>query len=212
MARVIPLDTDEHQAAQSLLPWYVNGTLGAEEAERVRNHLAECPRCQADAQWQDRLRAASPSTEPVSKTEVDRQWAALSGRLAPAGAKPARRPHAIANWLGTRWVSLAVGLQAVVVVAVALAWLGAPQRDEPFHALGAAPAAASANVLVVFRPAATESDIRRALRSNHAQIVGGPTVTDAYLLHLAALTPDALSRLRADATVLRVESLEGDAR
>jgi anti-sigma factor RsiW len=212
MARVIPLDTDEHQAAQSLLPWYVNGTLGAEESERVRKHLAECPRCQADAQWQDRLRAAPPAAEPTSASDVDRQWAALAGRLAPGGTKPPRRPHALANWLGTRWLPLAVGLQTVVILAGALAWFGVPQREEAFRALGTAPAAISANVLVVFRPGASEADIRRVLRANHAQIVGGPTVTDAYLLRLAALTPEALSRLRADAAVLRVESLEGDAR
>ncbi|HWP10481.1 MAG TPA: hypothetical protein VNN06_01570, partial [Ramlibacter sp.] len=115
------------------------------------------------------------------------------------------------SWLRARWLPLAIGLQAAIVLTLALAWWIAPQRDEPYRALGAAPAV-TANVLVVFRPTATETDIRRALRAHRAQLVGGPTATDAYLLRLSSLSPEAISRLRADGTVLRVESLEGDAR
>lgn len=211
MARIIQLGTDEHQAVQSLLPWYVNGSLEPVEAARVQDHLAECARCQADVAWQQRLRASSPADEPISNGDVDRHWAALSRRLASAGTAP-RRPNAAASWFGARWLPLAVGIQAAVVLALALAWLVAPQRDEPFRALGAAPGAVTANVLVVFRPTATEADIRRVLRANRAQLVGGPSVTDAYLLHLSALSHEALSRLRADSTVLRVESLEGETR
>ena len=212
MARIIQLETDEHQAVQSLLPWYGNGTLEEAELDRVRSHLAQCARCQADAAWQEGLRASCPAEEPASHADVDRQWAALSRRLGSAATAAPRRPSAAMGWLRARWLPLAIGFQGVIVLALALAWLGAPQREEPFRALGAAPVAITANVLVVFRPSATEADIRRALRANRAQLVAGPTVTDAYLLHLSALSPDALSRLRADSAVLRVESLEGDAR
>lgn len=213
MARVIQLDTDEHQAVQALLPWYVNGTLQHEELALVQGHLAQCPRCQADAAWQDGLRASLPAAQPAARADVDRQWAALSQRLAAARPPAPRWQQALIAWIRARWMPLALGLQSVTLVtALTLAWWAAPPSEELYRALGAAPNAPAANALVVFRSTATEADIRHALRANRAQIVGGPTVTNAYLLHLSALSTEALSRLRTDRAVLRVESLEGDAR
>jgi hypothetical protein len=112
------------------------------------------------------------------------------------------------------WLPLAIGLQAVIMSAVAVAWLVAAPvapHEEPYRALGTA-AAVTANVLIVFRPTATETDIRRVLRTHRAQLVGGPTATDAYLLHLDSPSPQVLSRLQSDNTVLRVESLEAQSR
>lgn len=214
MARVIQLDTDEHQAVQALLPWYVNGTLDEAELDRVRNHLTQCARCQADAAWQERLRPpALVADDLVVPSDVNRDWALLARRLAIPKPAPARRAHALlSKWLAARWFPLAVGVQGVLVLALTFAWLWAPPREEPFHALGAAPPVLTANVLVVFRPSVSEADIRRVLRANHAQLVGGPTATDAYLLRMNALSRDVLDRLRGDAAVLRVESLEGDPR
>ena len=212
MARVFQLDTDEHQAVQALLPWHVNGTLKDEELALVQSHLAQCARCQADADWLHALRASQPATQTAAQADVDRQWAALSQRLRAARPRPERWSPALAGWLRARWMPLALGLQSVTLVAaLTLAWWVAAPRDEMFHALGAPPNA-PANVLVVFRPTASEADIRAALRANRAQLVGGPTATDGYLLYLSPLSTQALSRLRADRAVLRVESLESDPR
>jgi anti-sigma factor RsiW len=210
MGRVVPLHGDEHEHVQSLLPWYANRTLDADEAEHVRVHLAGCPQCTAELAWQERLRTAAPSAPPAAmKAEVDRQWAALSQRLErPAAARPAVAKR---DWLSARWWPLALGVQSALVAALALVWVLLPAHDEPYRALGGAPAATTANVLVVFRPNATEADIRRALRANRAQVVAGPTVTDAYLLRMDPLTSQTLARLRGDATIVRVESLEAQA-
>ena len=51
-ARVFALDSEEHRLAQELLPWFVNETLGADEAARVAAHLEQCSRCQTDAAMQ----------------------------------------------------------------------------------------------------------------------------------------------------------------
>jgi len=213
MARVIQLDTNEHQAVQSLLPWYVNSTLDESELALVKAHLSQCARCQADVVWQERLRApALHADDLVMHADVDRSWAQLSRRLAVG--KPARRtrPHELLmKWLATRWFPLTVAAQGALVLVLAFAWLGAP-REEPFRALGTATPAVTANVLVVFRPSVSEAEIRRVLRASHAQLVGGPTVTDAYLLHMNSLSRGEVDRLRRDAAVLRVESLEGDPR
>ena len=225
-ARILALDSDEHLALQALLPWYVSGTLDRAEAARVGEHLAQCPRCQADAAWQSKLQALQPAVDEASGADVDRQWSALRARLdaQPAqhdnAAPPRARPGAWrwpvrwpARWV-VRWavrpLGLVVGLQAAVMLALAVfvGWSVLLPQHESYRALGAAPAPLTANALVVFRPEATEAQIRQALRAGDARLVGGPTVTDAYLLQIATKVPDAIARLRAQPAVLRVESLE----
>ena len=206
-ARILALDTDEHRVVQALLPWFVNGTLDGMEASRVEAHLMQCERCQTDAAQQDRLRALPANAGPAGN--VERDWAALRGRL---DAKPAaaRRPSVAARGWWTRWLPLAIGVQGALVVLLALALFGPARQAGPYRALGAAPGAAAPNALVVFRPDATEAEIRQALRAGEARLVGGPTVTDAYLLRVPGLGPQGLARLRAQPAVLRVESLEGE--
>ena len=208
MARVVPLDSEEHRLAQELLPWLVNGTLDGDELARVAAHLEQCARCQADAAAQGALRAIAVDVAPAGALERD--WAALRARLEADHERPQRRLGRVAWWrLG---LQLAVGLQAAVilVLAVVLAGVSLP-RGEPYRALGASPSAASANALIVFRADASEREMRDVLRGAGARIVGGPTVSDAYLVHLADPRPQAIAELRANRAVVRAESLEAGA-
>jgi len=52
--------------------------------------------------------------------------------------------------------------------------------------------------------------IRAALRAGDAHLVGGPTVSDAYLLQLRTHNQATLSTLRSQPGVARVESLEAE--
>ena len=219
--RILRLGGDEHDIVQLLLPWVDGGHLDAAEAARVAVHLSSCARCQADVAWQRRLRAAAadaPALDVASAgsdatVDVDRGWAALRGRLdaaaARAGASPARPPrpprHAAPWWAGWRWV---VALQSTVIVGLAaLAILMVP-RDDAYRALGSPGRAGDASIVVVFRPDASEQQIRQALRDSDVRLVDGPTVTGAYLLSAApARHAAAIERLRAHGAVLRVESL-----
>jgi len=113
----------------------------------------------------------------------------------------------------SRGWSFALAAQAGLLVAFALlaAWPVLSPRVELYRGLGAAPASIAANAIVVFRPDASEAQIRAALRAGGAQVVGGPTVSDAYLLHVRTNDQATLARLRAQAGVLRAESLEAEA-
>jgi len=212
-ADVLPIDGAEHQAVQMLLPWHGNALLSASEAARVQMHAAGCPRCQADLAWQASMRLASVDAAPAEMSSVDARWATLRRQLAtegavvrPASAHPSR--HAV-----SRGWSFALAAQAGLLVAFALlaAWPVLSPRVEPYRGLGAAPASIAANAIVVFRPDASEAQIRAALRAGGAQVVGGPTVSDAYLLHVRTNDQATLARLRAQAGVLRAESLEAEA-
>ena len=204
-ARVFQLDSDPHRAAQTLLPWYGNSTLDAEERIWFEAHLGECPRCQADVEFQRHLQAL-PAAVPAGA--ADRGWLALRARL---DARPAAdiRPPTIASGWAARWLPLALGLQAVLVLFLAAVWL-APLQPAEYRTLGSAASVTTANALVVFRPEATEAAIRQALRAADARIVGGPTVTDAWLLRLPDGGAGSLARLRAEPAVVRIESLEGE--
>lgn len=207
-ARVLPLDTVEHRAAQELLPWFVNGTLDAPEGIQVAAHMANCARCQADAASQAELRAAAIDAEPGGS--VDRDWAVLRSRLNAVPAGPNSTVATTRPWW-KHGLQVAVALQAVVMLVLAVALFGVSSRTEPYRALGVSPAAPEANALAVFRSNATEQEMREALDAAGARIVGGPTVTHAYLLRLTDLGPDVLARLRSQPGVLSVESLQGGA-
>jgi anti-sigma factor RsiW len=219
-ARIVSLDSDEHLALQALLPWYANGTLARAEAARVEAHLQQCARCRADLEWQSRLRALTSLADTLGARDdrddrdvADRRWSALRARLdADAAEAAGRRPAFAAPRRPARWLPWAFGLQTAFVLglAVFVGWSALVPR-EPYRVLGAAQTGAvAANALVVFRPDATEQQMRHALRAGDARIVGGPTATDAYLLQIgaAANIADAVARLRIQPGVLRVESLE----
>ena len=221
-ARIVSFDSDAHLALQELLPWYASGTLPRDEAAQVEAHLAQCARCRADLEGQAKLRTLLPPAVAEAGGDDDaaaaeRRWSALRERLdADAAARPpARTAHAAPRRRvprrPVRWLPWAFGLQTAFVLALAvLAGWNALTPSEPYRALGAAPAGVAPNALVVFRPDATEQQMRLALRAGHARLVGGPTVTDAYLLQIgpAADIAEAVARLRAQPGVLRVESLE----
>lgn len=208
-ARVLPLDSAEHRSAQDLLPWFVNGTLSAAEASSVARHLAGCERCQKDAAEQAQLKASSAfAAEPGG--DVDRDWAMLRSRIEAFPRPPTRKPEASAAHAWRRWLPLAVAIQGVFVVALVLVLTGSPLHDERYRALGAAPSAFEANAVAVFRSDATNLQMRDALHAVGATIVGGPTVTDAYLLRVTNATPAVLARLKAQPGVLSVEALQGE--
>jgi anti-sigma factor RsiW len=210
---------DVHQRVQALLPSYVGASLGAEERASVDAHLAQCERCQAELAWERSLQLADDDAEVPGDVEGD--LAQLRERIVH-GAAPAQPSGAAARLLrswrqGPAWMRWAMLGQGAVVAALGLAlFLVAPAPEPRYRALGARAAAPGAagggNLIVRFRPDATEQDMRSVLRDSQALLVYGPTATDAYLL---AVPPErlkaAVARLRGQRAVLLVESLDGGA-
>jgi len=221
MADVIRFQSDPHKLTQTLLPWYANGTLDADETAAVEAHLEGCAECQAELE-SERALGVMIATIP---SDVERGWAALRDRI--EGEQPRRRPS---PWraTGALWrrpvpMGWAITAQAACLVLVAgVALLAGPagvasmaklQPNPLYRALGAPKTVATGNMVVIFKPTTSEQDLRGALRFSGARLVDGPTASDAYVLRVSdAGRPLALKRLRADAHVVLAEPIDGEAR
>jgi anti-sigma factor RsiW len=220
MTRIIRLHGDDHHQAQTLLPWYVTGSLEASEQQQVEAHLSVCPQCQADLQSERRLDA-----EVAALTiEVEHGWTRLQGRLdlnprrrgalaAPGEWLTAIHRDATRKWRGaTSWLGWALVMQALVLAVVGMVLLR-PAQPARYHVLATAPAPATGNLVVIFRPDTRESDLRSTLRGARARLVDGPTAADAYVLEVpAADRSAALARLRAQASIVLAEPIDAGER
>lgn len=190
--RVLPLPGDEHAAVQALLPWHLNGTLDEAESAQVAAHLAGCAACRAELAGERRLQALHAGLG-VAAGDAAADWAALQRRLRPAMPAPG-----VSTW----WRRLAVAQLALLPLLLAL-WALTPR-----YALQGG-AVHEASAVLRLRPDTPEQEIRRLLRESGARLVGGPTLSDAYLIELPPATAaSAIERLRAAPQVLLVESLE----
>jgi anti-sigma factor RsiW len=205
----------DHLDAQEALPWLANGTLAGAELERVQAHIATCAQCRADLALLRTVHAAGPG--PDLDFDPDRALARLMPQLdappvqARTGLLQRWRDRVAAN--DRAWLRAAVAFQfgAIAVLAALLARpSGQPDSPASYRVLGAAGANGMARVVVTFRPDTPEAELRRIVRASGARIVGGPTVTEAWLVGADGRLDPVLARLRAEPAVTLAEPLVVD--
>ncbi|MBD8566015.1 zf-HC2 domain-containing protein [Oxalobacteraceae sp. CFBP 8763] len=203
-----------HREAQDLLPWLANGRLDDAELQRVQAHLDTCATCRADLDTLCTLQDAADL--PAPGLDVDKAFARLLPQLdavTPADAAPVIpgwRTRLAAN--DGRWLRAAVGLQfcAIVVLGTLLVRpsgdMQVAVQDDAYRVLGAE-AGADSIVAVTFKPDTPEHELRRIVTASGAHIVGGPTVTGAWMLGSAQAPADVAARLRTESAVTLAEPL-----
>ena len=201
---------DTHEQAEELLPWYATGQLDEADRSIVETHLAACARCQRQLAGERRMVDRFQSFSP----EVDSGWARMRQRI-----EAPQRPRQ--SWIGQAASDFWQLLKRPAIAALATAQVGLLAIAAAIApSLGSAPAyvalgdpaqpSPSANVIILFRPEATEVGMRTALRQSGASLVGGPTDADAYLLSVPARQRStALEKLRADREVIMAEPIDG---
>lgn len=203
-------DDQPHDEAEALLPWYATGQLDAADRAIVEKHLSSCARCQRQLTAERRLIDEFQAINP----HVDSGWESLRARIAPAPAWRPWQPKAAAD-LRELLRRPAVGMLAAAQFAFLLVGAGlflSISRPD-YHALGSAPVAPAANVLVMFNPDATEAEMRGALKASGASLVGGPTPTNAYLVHVPTQArTSAVAKLQADRDVAMAQPIDGPSR
>ena len=210
-----PAGAPAHREAQDLLPWLANGSLAGEEGARVEAHLGTGAQCRADRDTVYTLRDAADA--PLPGLDPEAALARLLPQLdAPAPAASAALP-ALPGWRArlaandARWLRVAMALQ-FCAIAVLTAMLVRPGGDtgappDAYRVLGAD--AATGSVLVVtFRPGTPEHELRRIVLASGARVVGGPTVTGAWMLGSADAADAVAARLRSQPAVTLAEPLE----
>ena len=211
--RIISLHGDLHDDACALLPWYVTGRLDAEDAARVEAHLPTCAQCQADLAAERRLQAAMSGLETPTGS-VDAGFAALSARLAPRPPRLRARIGTLGQqWQGSApWLRWAMAAQLALLVLAGAALVAEHLKPAPaaqYRTLGSAPAASTANIVVVFRPDVRENALRKVLRDSHARLVDGPTAADGYLLHVdPAGRAASIDLLRHNTSIVLAEPID----
>lgn len=231
--RIFRMDIPAHQAVQELLPWYASEQLAPDETQRVREHLQTCARCRQDLEWERDMRAeaAAPDAVPdgvdmeaalarlmptLGAQEHVAPIAAMAAAATTAAAAPiAAEPTQRVSWWRAAaanqpsWLRWTVAAQWVLIIGLGALLLRPDTDPAPYRVLGAA-VSSGANLVVIFRPNTSERELRHILQAQGARVVDGPTVTDAYLLHVPPASRErALAALHAEPAVQLAEALDG---
>ncbi|BBK43739.1 hypothetical protein STVA_37590 [Allostella vacuolata] len=195
-----------------LLPWYVNGTLDADERRRVEAALAQSAELREELELLRQVNlAVVASTEALPEPDPD-GFARLMARIdaeperAPAPA-PARAgwPQRVAAWFEMSWKPAMAA--AAVVIAVQAAAIVALVDDrggggEFRTASGPQAGAGDARFLVDFADGAPLAEIRQLLERADAVIVKGPTADGYFVVAAQGDAAQAQATLRSAPTLV----------
>lgn len=171
---------------EELLPWYVNGTLGAEERAWVDDYLKQHPEARSELDWYRSLQKRVLETAPAVPATIG---LARTMRLIQ-GDRPtlAERMSAFFGNLGLR-PSYAMAALAIVAVqgGVILNLLGdARENEEQIRALNAVRVEEGPMLKINFAPDAKESDIRLLVVQIQGELAGGPGQLGDYYVRVPA--------------------------
>lgn len=175
---------------RELLPFFANGSLGADERARVEAAIADDPQIAAEARTIEQLRQVAhrmPAPQSPGEFGLARLHRTLDreqGRTAPA-ARRAFRIEAVA------------AIAAVTALFVATATVLFQNRTlDYYQASGTAPGYDAARVLTVsFDPAAPLSAVNALLAEAGLTIVDGPSAIGLY--RVAAVEDGSLDEIVA---------------
>jgi hypothetical protein len=189
-----------------LLPFYVNGTLDADDRTWIERYLREHPLAANELNWlrsvqtmtqaevapasadvgleraMQRIRAERAQAAPVAATSLVEQARHWLSRLLP---QPMLKP-ALAGALAV------IALQTVVITAM----VGEREETSPIRTTPPVNVTEQGVfVKVNFRPDATEADIRMLLLDVQANIASGPGQLGDYYVRVPAWQADAVTAM-----------------
>ena len=218
--RILQFEGQRHGEAQRLLPWLVNGRLEGDELAWVEQHVAGCSECRRDYLAQHTLQAACLQSRAAdsdvrrdgTRNAADAGWLRLRARLpTSATARAPVRQRQNVPWI--HWLGWATAAQALMILVLGVALWRQSSTTANYRTLGATPAVASGNLLIVFDAHLDEAHLRGLLRASEARIVDGPNEAGAYVLAVpAARLASVRDALRAAPGVTLVATLDPERR
>lgn len=192
-------DMPEHDAVSLLLPWYVNGTLGTSDRQRVDAHVPNCSSCRDSLEFERRIHAHVATdvvVEHIPVASLKRLHARLETR-APDTTRATREPrreHRLRPWLGLLAASV-VGLVVTAALYTAHRWPGFDRGSSPAYYTVTDPEPRPANEVIraVFVPSITLAELQSLLDEAQLRIISGPTEAGVYSLAARSSRPVGLS-------------------
>ena len=192
---------------EELLPWYANGSLGAEDRAWVEAYMAQHPESRSELDWYRSLQARVQENAPAVPATIG---LARTMRLIQ-GDRPtlAERIGAFFGNFGMR-PSYALAALAVMAVqsGVIVNMLGSARDSaDEIRALHAVRVEEGPMLKISFAPDAKETDIRMLVVQVHGELAGGPgQLGDYYLRVPAGSEAAALAQVKA-APIVQAASL-----
>lgn len=169
-----------------LLPWYVNGSLGAEDRAWVDRYLADHPEAQAELDWYRSLSARLQDNAPAVPETIGLARAMTLIR----GDRPsfAERVTAFFGAFGVRPATAFAGLAIIALQGgFILNLLNTAQDDAvELRALRATTTDDRPMLKLNFAPDAKEAEIRHLLMSVQGHLAGGPGQLGDYFVVVPA--------------------------
>jgi Putative zinc-finger len=211
----------EHQEISALLPWYLNGSIGEHERQRVDAHLVSCAGCRDELARERRIyqgMTAETAVEYIPAASLKRLQARLDGVTGaasatasaevPAARKPSRR------WMA--WQGLMAASVAVMAVALSLLasdrWMQSRAHSAPDYYTVTTPVVHAPGEVIraVFSPTITLVELQAILDEAQLRIVSGPTEAGVYSLAASSRRPvsTSLALLRGHPKVRFAESTQ----
>jgi len=189
-----------HSRAFELLPWLVNGSLGAAERDAVEQHVRSCLSCHRELKEQQHLRAAlraQPAVHISPQTGFEKLARALEGEPVLGERAAPRRFEGLLRFT-------AVAAAGALVVA-GLLWL-APARHDPrsdaaYGTLASGPEASRGELDIVFVQSITAAEMQSLLMEIDGSVIAGPTGAGRYRVRL---DDRSLTDAQLDALVTRL--------
>jgi len=218
-----------HEEISALIPWYLNGSIGEDDRQRVDAHLTQCAQCREEMALERRVyvgMSVEPGVEYMPAASLKRLQSRLDGLTAAQPGETAveapRTPFLAAGRRSVTWHRRAVtwhGVMAasVAIMAVAVSllaadrWMQSRAQDGPYRTVTASKPRVPGEVIrAVFVPTITLVELQAVLDEAGLRIVSGPTEEGVYSLAANSRRPvsASLASLRAHAKVRFAESIQ----
>ena len=177
---------DRERRGAELLPFYVNGTLSAEERAEVEALLAEDDDLRRQHDLLKHIRAVMKAEE-VSYSPGELGLARLMGATMPAR---------------NRLLPVAAAVAVIGFALAAVLYQSSADRTPVYEQAGAA--VSERLILVAFRPTASQGEVSEFLLANDVTIVDGPSAIGLYrvLVPETQSKDDILARFRAASSLV----------
>jgi hypothetical protein len=183
---------------EELLPWYVNGSLGAEDRAFVEGYLEQHPEARSELDWYRSLQQRVQENAPTVPATIGlaRTMRLIQGDRPTLGER-------ISAFFGNLGLRPAYAMAALAVVAVQagviLNLMGdARENANEIRALRAVRVEEGPMLKINFAPDAKESEIRLLLAQIRGELAGGPgQLGDYYLRVPAGSEAAALAKVQA---------------